>query len=48
MQIRSSMYTKALTEVHSHEFGEESYNSDDDTYSHACKSCGFTETYEKM
>lgn len=48
MSIRSSLYTRALTESHTHEFGEETYNSDDDTYSHFCVSCDYKETYEKM
>lgn len=48
MSVRSSLYTRALTESHTHEFGEESYNSDEDTYNHSCISCGYKETYEKM
>ncbi|XKL66165.1 hypothetical protein PGB90_009585 [Kerria lacca] len=48
MSIRSSLYTRSLTETHTHEFGEETYNSDDDTYSHYCVTCDFKETYEKM
>ncbi|KAI4492792.1 hypothetical protein M0804_002583 [Polistes exclamans] len=48
MQVRSSLYNKSIKADHVHEFGEETYNEDDDTYSHTCLSCGYDETYEKM
>ncbi|KAF7415128.1 hypothetical protein HZH68_003617 [Vespula germanica] len=48
MQVRSSLYNKTTKAVHVHEFGEETYNETDDTYSHTCLSCGYDETYEKM
>ncbi|XP_015187906.1 PREDICTED: DNA repair protein complementing XP-A cells homolog [Polistes dominula] len=48
MQVRSSLYNKSTKADHVHEFGEETYNEDDDTYSHTCLSCGYDETFEKM
>ncbi|XP_065217677.1 DNA repair protein complementing XP-A cells [Planococcus citri] len=48
MSVRSSLYTRSLTENHTHQFGEETYDAEEDTYSHSCLSCPFTETYEKM
>ena len=45
--VRSSLYTKD-TGRHEHEFGDETYNEDDDTYSKTCATCGHTTTYEKM
>lgn len=48
MEVRSSLYTKETRGFHVHEFGEDSYNEDDDTYTHTCRTCNFVETYEKM
>ncbi|XP_013106909.1 DNA repair protein complementing XP-A cells homolog [Stomoxys calcitrans] len=48
MEVRSSLYTKKTKAVHVHEFGEDSYNEEEDTYTHTCRTCNFTETYEKM
>lgn len=48
MHVRSSVYEKALTASHTHEYGPETYNMTDDTYTHVCKSCGFEETFEKL
>lgn len=48
MQVRSSLYNKTTKANHVHEFGEETYNETDDTYSHTCLSCGYNEMYEKM
>lgn len=47
MQVRSSLYKKN-TGPHCHEYGAESYNSDEDTFSKTCKTCGHTVSYEKM
>lgn len=47
MNVRSSLFDKTSVK-HVHEFGPEKYNVDDDTYSHKCFSCNFSETYEKM
>ncbi|XP_006612910.1 DNA repair protein complementing XP-A cells homolog [Apis dorsata] len=48
MQVRSSLYDKTSKASHTHEFGEDLYNEDDDTYIHSCITCGYEETYEKM
>lgn len=48
MEVRSSLYTKETKASHVHEYGEDAYNEEDDTYTHTCKICSFTETYEKM
>ncbi|XP_043256999.1 DNA repair protein complementing XP-A cells homolog [Colletes gigas] len=48
MQVRSSLYDKTTKATHTHEFGEDSYNEEDDTYTHTCTTCGYEETYEKM
>jgi len=48
MQVRSSLYDKTTKASHVHEFGEDTYNEEDDTYTHTCTTCGYEETYEKM
>lgn len=48
MQVRSSLYDKTTKASHVHEFGEDTYNEEDDTYTHTCTTCGYKETYEKM
>lgn len=48
MQVRSSLYDKTSKASHTHEFGEDTYNEEDDTYTHTCTTCGYEETYEKM
>ncbi|EFN88877.1 DNA repair protein complementing XP-A cells homolog [Harpegnathos saltator] len=48
MQVRSSLYDKTTKAAHVHEFGEDTYNKEDDTYTHTCTTCGYEETYEKM
>ncbi|XP_078048624.1 DNA repair protein complementing XP-A cells homolog Xpac [Augochlora pura] len=48
MQVRSSMYDKTSKASHVHEFGGDTYNEEDDTYTHTCITCGYEETYEKM
>ncbi|XP_012061820.1 PREDICTED: DNA repair protein complementing XP-A cells homolog [Atta cephalotes] len=48
MQVRSSLYDKTTKASHVHEFGEDTYNEKDDTYTHTCITCGYEETYEKM
>lgn len=48
MEVRSSIYTKKTTAVHEHEFGPDTYNEEEDNYTHSCISCPYTETYEKM
>lgn len=48
MEVRSSLYDKTKKASHVHSFGADSYNEEDDTYSHTCKTCGFEEVFEKM
>ncbi|XP_033341520.1 DNA repair protein complementing XP-A cells homolog Xpac [Megalopta genalis] len=48
MQVRSSMYDKTSKASHVHEFGGDTYNEEDDTYTHTCITCGYEETFEKM
>lgn len=48
MEVRSSIYTKKTKGVHEHEFGPDTYNEEEDNYTHSCLSCPYTETYEKM
>lgn len=48
MEVRSSLYTKVTKVTHVHEFGEDTYDEEEDTYTHSCTTCPFTETYEKM
>ncbi|KAL0127406.1 hypothetical protein PUN28_005595 [Cardiocondyla obscurior] len=48
MEVRSSLYDKTTKASHDHEFGEDTYNEEDDTYTHTCTICDYTETYEKM
>ncbi|XP_011299813.1 DNA repair protein complementing XP-A cells homolog [Fopius arisanus] len=48
MEVRSSMYDKTKKATHVHVFGPDTYNEEDDTYSHACTECEYEETFEKM
>lgn len=49
MEMRSSLYdTRTVKGQHKHEYGAETYNEEDDNYSHTCSGCGFVETFEKM
>lgn len=48
MNVRSSLYNKTSSASHTHSFGPESYNEDDDTYTHICLTCNYEETFEKM
>lgn len=48
MNMRSSLYDKTSAAAHTHEFGAETYNEDDDTYHHTCTICNYEETFEKM
>lgn len=48
MEVRSSLYTRKVITAHVHEYGEETYHAEDDTYSHICKLCSFKEVFEKM
>ncbi|XP_015111925.1 DNA repair protein complementing XP-A cells [Diachasma alloeum] len=48
MEMRSSMYNRTTKATHVHKFGPDTYNEDDDTYTHTCTECEYEETYEKM
>ena len=47
MQVRGSLFKKDFS-VHEHEYGEETYDDEEDEYSKTCKTCGHTIKYEKM
>jgi len=47
MAVRGSLYKK-MTGGHQHEYGPESYNEADDTYTKTCETCGHSVTFEKM
>jgi DNA-repair protein complementing XP-A cells len=47
MSVRSSLYTKQ-SKAHSHEFGQEVYNEDNDMFEKVCQTCGHSVSYEKM
>ncbi|XP_055694957.1 DNA repair protein complementing XP-A cells homolog [Lutzomyia longipalpis] len=48
MDMRSSLYDRTSEAAHIHKFGPDSYNESDDTYTHTCLTCKYTETFEKM
>ncbi|XP_055385775.1 DNA repair protein complementing XP-A cells homolog [Condylostylus longicornis] len=48
MDVRSSLYDKTKSASHTHEFGPETYNEEEDNYTHACLTCEYVETFEKM
>lgn len=48
MNTRSSLYDKTSAASHTHNFGPETYNEDEDTYHHTCLICNYEETFEKM
>ncbi|KAH0540305.1 DNA repair protein complementing XP-A cells homolog [Cotesia glomerata] len=48
MEVRSSIYDKTKKSSHTHKFGEDKYNEEDDTYTRVCVECNFEETFEKM
>lgn len=48
MQVRSSVYDKTKKANHVHNFGPDTYNEDNDDYTHTCVECDYEETYEKM
>ena len=47
-ELRKNSKPRQMKKVHVHEYGEEVYDEDNDEYSHCCKSCHYTETYEKL
>jgi len=48
MRVRSSLYDRINKSAHEHQFGPETHNESDDTYSRTCIACNYTETFEKM
>lgn len=50
MQVRGSLYKKELLggTVHQHEYGEETYDEDEDEYTKVCKTCDHVLKFEKM
>lgn len=48
MEVRSSIYDKTKKASHTHKFGKDTYNEEDDTYTRVCVECNFQETFEKM
>lgn len=48
MNVRSSLYDKTKKALHTHSYGPESYNEEEDIYTHTCTTCEFKESYEKM
>ena len=47
MQVRGSLFKKDIS-THTHDFGEEQYDEEEDEYFKTCKTCDFTQRYEKM
>ena len=47
MSARSSLYTKDIA-AHQHTWGSETYDEEDDMYSHTCTECGQSESFEKL
>lgn len=48
MNVRSSLYNRTSASSHTHAFGPETYNADEDNYTHSCTTCEYVETFEKM
>ncbi|CAA9994141.1 unnamed protein product [Nesidiocoris tenuis] len=48
MSVRSSLFNKTSGPEHQHDFGDEVYDEEDDSYSRTCKTCDFVDKYEKM
>ena len=47
LAVRSSLGVKQ-TATHEHQYGEETYDEDEDMYSKTCETCDHTLSYEKM
>ncbi|KAF5278424.1 hypothetical protein FQA39_LY05913 [Lamprigera yunnana] len=47
MAVRSSLYNKTSGASHKHEYGPETYNEEDDTYTRVCVTCNFEETLKR-
>ncbi|XP_034241202.1 DNA repair protein complementing XP-A cells homolog [Thrips palmi] len=48
MNVRSSLYDRTSAAAHTHTFGPESYNEEDDNYTRTCSTCQFVDVFEKM
>lgn len=48
MDMRSSLYDRTTKPNHTHKFGPDVYNEEDDNYTHTCLSCPYSETFERM
>ncbi|XP_030748427.1 DNA repair protein complementing XP-A cells homolog [Sitophilus oryzae] len=48
MGMRSSLYNRTKGAFHTHEFGPEMYNEEDDIYTRTCLTCSYEESFEKM
>lgn len=46
--MRSSLFDRTKAGKHTHDFGPETYNEEDDTYNRKCTTCPYEETFEKM
>lgn len=46
--MRSSLYDRTNKASHTHEFGEETYDEQEDSYHRKCLTCPYEETFEKM
>lgn len=47
MEVRSSLYRKT-DNSHTHTYGDEVYNEENDVYVKTCTECGHEIEYEKM
>ncbi|CAH2007880.1 unnamed protein product [Acanthoscelides obtectus] len=47
-EMRSSLYDRTKGGPHTHQFGPETYNEEEDTYHRKCTTCPYEETFEKM
>ncbi|GAB0094907.1 DNA repair protein complementing XP-A cells homolog [Sergentomyia squamirostris] len=48
MDMRSSLFDRTTKASHVHNYGPDTYNEDEDTYTHTCLTCKYVETFEKM
>lgn len=48
MEMRSALYDRTTKVNHKHEYGPDQYDEEEDTYTHTCLTCPYSETFEKM
>lgn len=48
MEMRSSLFDRTADGPHQHDFGDETYDEEEDMYTKVCAECGYSQTYEKM